>query len=315
MRIMVPMGYKRGQLRASSLSYSYDEWFSDVTYNGTTIIDIADDMNLWSAVSTVFEWNSKSSAYYARTFLEGKFGASTGQDPRTRPAGDPWDFQATLDYSTLPEKWWAFDGTVRQATGSGDLTYQMVIGETINCMCFTGLQDATSVNVTMTDGVTEVYNQTKTLTSTDFPGVQLSLAAFTDLPDYPDATIDITVAGTAPKLARVLWGYAIEIGFAKESLEVGYANYASYTDGVLSSNAPRANVSGVIVVPVENVEMVRELMASNGLVPIVAIGRDSGGNGTFAYGFTRSFEVSVRMGVHAICSFALSGVDEALQSS
>lgn len=183
-----------------------------------------------SAPAWVSGFNYPAGSLVRYAHIVYKNGAATNGTVPPPDSGTVW-------VAVYPTNTWSlFDAMTSKPTiGATNLSYTFRFGQTCGAVAAIGLEDVQRVTVTVTDPTAgEVYKKSmnvgRSITRSSWylwhygpreaTGI---LGYFTDLPDYPQATITVDIAGSAGmKITHLIagsvqeWGMCVELGAAIE---------------------------------------------------------------------------------------------------
>ena len=228
-----------------------------------------------------------------------------------------------LEYSPT-NRWAMFDQrTGTQTQQATSITFTIVPGSVVSSIAFINLS-AASVRIVMTDptdGV--VYDVTHSATVASLSGdwdsfffdyiTRKTDIVVQDLPTYPAATIDVTIAdaGTA-KVGVVALGRSIELGDAEYGASFGITDYSRKTADefggytiVQRAFAKRATFN--LAVPKTIVDSVAALLTELRSTPCVWVGHVDY-QGTIIYGFYKDFDIVIAYPTWNDCRLEIEGL-------
>lgn len=274
------------------------------------------DHPVWSAATT---YGLAARIIYERRIYESLQAGNLNKIP-----GAPTSVTWWLDVG--PTKRWAmFDDIVDTiSTASGSIAVTLAMGVVCNSVAvIAGIGN--EVRVRMLDGVTVVYDQTKTLDSTsiddwdDYFFATQVLAGellFSGLPRYLAASIEVTLTGTGMVSIGVLAiGTLHELGAVERGASAGITDYSrkeadefGATSLVQRSFARRSTQR--LLVPIRDMRRIQDLLARLRATPCVWIGA----NDTTLYsplvifGWFRDFQLDIEFIDFCFCSLEIEGL-------
>ena len=219
-----------------------------------------------------------------------------------------------------------FDGKVGTLTTSAgtnsSIVFQTDTTQLINGAAFLSL-DAATFALTMTDSVEGVvYSHSEDLIEDIDNWYQYFFYAYEqktdiildDLPTYPGATIDVTIAAPSGSVAvgEIVLGQIREIGTTQFGADAGIQDYSRKTtdaDGnyVIEERPFSKRASFDVQVDIESFDSVYRFLSSIRATPCVFIG-DSNRSSLIVYGFARSFNQILSNPVLTACSLSVEGL-------
>jgi hypothetical protein len=336
------LGYFRGLIVSSSVNDEahagvphYEEWNAATGYNTTTLVDIPDDLNLWDRENLKFNSRSpnnntiRSSTYVRpgndyviRYIQESAFGASTGEDPRVEDVGDPWSHDTSegwQGYASVsevgngddtPMRWRPFDGTNSQCESASPVSWVLDFDTQIDTLILMGLENVATVRVQY-----DSYDETQTLRSSDFPGVQIDRCVFDDLPNAPTANCTVTL--TAPsggncKISRFLWGKSLTLGQTGVDSDLSVASYPTLTDGAITGNTAFRGAQWTVGVERDHLRFVQAFMEAHLNAPLAIWGNPNSELNGLRYGLIREFRPPLTPASLLTCDLTIQDIDNLL---
>lgn len=232
---------------------------------------------------------------------------SASETPETEPVdgtGDPlWlDLGAT-------NRWAMFDGkSQNKSTDTTDIVVELVMGVNVNGLALFGLE-GDSVNVTMTNGLTEVYNQTVQLLDLSYlngsyynwfflKGDKLQQLVKLDLPPYAGATITVTVAGTGAAtraIGELVVGVKRELGDTTYGTSYEIKDFSTkerdtFGNAIIVERAFSSLIKYNVMVPRQLVNSTKKFLSQNRTSGLVWIG-DEDSPESIVYGFYNKWSI------------------------
>jgi hypothetical protein len=222
-------------------------------------------------------------------------------------------------------RWAMFDqktGTQTQWPGEVSAEFTLASGrvDTVGLINI----DAASVNITIMDGASEVYNEDHSLVSTDgitdwhayfFEEVtRKSDLVVTGLPNVlaPTITVSATAAGSTVSVGQCILGTARELGGTEYGASVGITDYSRTTQDdfgnwyfVRRGYSKRGRFTGGGDAGLT--DYVFNILASYRAVPVLVTGSDEY-TSTFLFGIFRDWSIALQYPSHSILDLEFQGI-------
>lgn len=288
---------------------------NDTTLTSTSVAETLTEYNAGTsyAVGNQVKRDATHHAY------ESLVGSNTGNTPEDSP--EEW-----LDLGPT-NPWAMFDGSnTTQTTASTEIEVVIEPGTRVNSVALIGI-DAASVTIVAMLGLTEVYNQTYDLTSSD--GVIDWYSYFyeeiirdtdltvTDIPSYAGLEITITITGATVACGTCVVGQSVGLGTSLYSPKVGMQDYSRAEEDDFGNVqlVQRAYAkTGQFNVWCDNsrIGYVGRLLADLRATPVVWIVTDETGAAfnplTTIYGWYRDWNIEIPYKDRSLCSLDIKGL-------
>jgi len=224
-------------------------------------------------------------------------------------------------------RWAMFDNMTTTATTDASPVIVSMQPGAINSVAIVGASGVATVNATLTDGTTEIYNQTKGLDGTVltdwyqyfFEPYDTSDTVFFDgIPSYLTGTLTITftAAGSAtPAVGALIMGTLYELGSAEYGASAGIVDYSvkstdDFGNTTLLQRSFSKKMSVRLFLPTANMRKVHTLLASIRSTPVVLAGPED--TTTYAplvvYGFYKDFSIDIAYASVVYCNLEIEGM-------
>lgn len=284
--------------------------------------DITQDMVTTSAVETASLWssgttyNASDTVYKGIRLYESVAGSNLNHDPESTTGY--W-----LDIGPI-NPMAMFDNVISTTTTDTD-----VLEVTID---FTGRVDsiylgnvsAATVNIVIMDGVTEVYNETVTMSSTsaieDWYGyffediVREEEVLFLDLPNVLDPSITLTFTDTGATVycGHLVAGTILEVGGTVYGASYGITDYSRKEQDQFGnwSITPRGfskRGSFRVFIENDNITNVFQTLSQYRATPVMVIG-SSIYSPTFIFGLLKDWSIEISYPSHSIATIEMEGL-------
>lgn len=183
--------------------------------------------------------------------------------------------------------------------------------------------DASSVNITVMDGVTEVYNVDYSMVSENGvidwfeyyfePVVRNTELAVTDLPNVQNPTIIITaIDGDDVSIGNCVVGLSTELGGTFYGASVGITDYSRKTSDdfgnfFITQRGFSRNGRFTVMVDKPNVDFVYNLLSQYRASPVVILGAE-GYTSTFIYGLLKDWRIEISYPYQSVLSIEIEGL-------
>ena len=246
--------------------------------------------------------------------------STTGDTPETSPT--KWlDLGAT-------NRWKMFDQKVgTKTTATTSMTYVFAVGQIVQAIGFMELSNVSSINVTVTDSVDgEVYNTTKLLpsiiTASNWwryffdPIQRRTVAYFTDLPSYRNASISITITGDSGAaigcgvcmIGRYYeFADAVRIGASMGIQDYSRKEVDDWGNYEIIERAFAKRANWDLWVDRSRMDLLFTTLASLRAKPALYIGGEIE-DATAVYGFTKDWGIVIEYPFYVQCSIDLEGL-------
>jgi len=199
--------------------------------------------------------------------------------------------------------------TILASNGSSSVQVTVAPGQIIDTVALMNV-DCTSISLIMTDPVSgEVYNETKIPSTTTYFN-----AVYSDLPNYPNATLEIIVRNSAGNVSigELIVGKARTIGVARYNVGVGIVDYSAkevdaFGNFSILERAFSKRMDVNFTMPVLTHAGILRLLEKYRSVPLVWIVSNLYST-TTAYGFYRDLKVSIPNSIIAEGSLSIEGL-------
>ena len=230
----------------------------------------------------------------------------TTDDPEVGVLADP----PTWVNVAPTNKWALFDAVnSTQSEISTQLIVEVTNGQTVNSVAGFGIEEATAINITVTDPMEgEVYNTDVDMVDNSAvadwyyyyfaPIVQVSEFALLDLPAYPAATVKMTVDGNDIKFGSFVLGNQLELGVANYGTSVQLLDFSrkeqdDFGNITVTKGRNSKLVDFDVTIPKEKVNYVFSVISSITTIPSVWIGDDGSNDPTLVYGYYRDYQNNI----------------------
>lgn len=280
-----------------------------------------DDYAEWAS-GTTYATGDKVIVLSTHRIYESLINSNIGNNPTTDD-GTKWlDIGAT-------NRWKAFDQKISDpVTGTTSIEYELTSAtEYTTAVALFGLEasEATIV-VTDTDGVGEVYNETKSLIDNSdvidwytyffSPITYKSEALFTDIPPYLGSDVQITVSGgtgEAIELGQIVLGTLQNLGLTTYGTTVGIEDFSrketdAFGNFIIVERAFSYLVDYDVRILTQTARRVQNLLATYRASPLVYIGNEDDSFGTIVYGFYRNFDINLETPSYSFASIEVEGL-------
>jgi len=280
-------------------SSTYPEYVAGTTYGSGDIVIMAADHLVYESLQA----------------------ANTGKTPGT-------DTEWWLEVSAT-NPWKPFDQKVgSQISRTGSIYYEILPGAVEGVALFN--ITATSINITLTDPTAgDVYNQTIDLIDTTvvfdwysyFFGEFLldKNVAVTDIPNYPNATLEITLLGDSDtdtvKCGEIIFGLVKYVGATQYAPNMEIIDYSKketddFGNFIITERAFTKRVTVDLVVKNPRITFVQNLFEENRAIPVVYIPTevDDLADPYLTYGFYNRFSLVTKYLSHSIISVEIIGL-------
>ncbi len=219
--------------------------------------------------------------------------------------------------------WAMFDNSSStRTTGVSPLTFTLRPG-VASAIAFNDVVGASSITVSMMDGVTEVFSSTVDMSDfaflTDwwdyfFGGIAPRTdAVITDMPPYSSASINVIVTGTGPVgVGNVSVGNVTDVAPAKYGAEVSVIDYSvKETDAFGQTNlverkySKRADVS--MLIENNRLDYIAQRLAAVRATPCVWFD-ESGFQSLILYGHIRDWRINISYPTKSDCTLSLESL-------
>jgi hypothetical protein len=274
------------------------------------------DATAWSSATAYVVGNT---AMYEHHVYECLVNHTNAQPDLNLTGATPkWlDLGATNAYKCLDDKW----GT--QTTDTTQIVIELTPGKVIDSMALLNLI-GTSVNITCTNGATEIYNRTIEL-QTDIgvydwytyflaPIVAQDDVVVKDLLPYGTQVITITLNGTGTvAIGGIVLGSYVFIGDLLASPSVSITDYSkkdvdAYGNVVVTQRAYSKRFTGRLVIPGVYSDQLAALLASIRATPVVWVGLGTTLSSLIVWGFYKDFEIELAYESISYCRITIEGI-------
>jgi len=279
----------------------------------------------WQLMGTIYAlWNSGT------TYAEGdiialasthkRYASVQAANTNNPPATDDGTWWLELGPTNL---WAMFDQkTGTQTQWFGEVQAVVDLTGRIDTIALLNLSGS-SVNITLSDGATDIYDEDFSLISTD--GISTLYAYFyeplgfirdlvvQDLPIDADleATVSVTSSGTV-KVGSMLFGFAVETGATVYGAQVGIKDYSRIEEDDFGNYAivqrgysKTADIT--VFVGRANHDFVYNLLADYRASPVLLIGAE-GFTSLIQYGLLKDWRVAITYVSHSILDLQFQGI-------
>lgn len=224
-------------------------------------------------------------------------------------------------------KWAMFDSKIStQTTRATPLTVVISPSTITNSLALLNMQ-ATSVVITITDGISgpEIYNRTVDLNDTAILDWYMYFfepydfrkdVVLTDIPPYSTAVITVSVVNTGATSAvgNLLLGNIIELGSTQYGAGVGIRDYSiketdEFGNTTFLVRAFSKRMQAQIFLDNSSLNYVMRALTNLRAVPAVWIGSESSElEPLIVYGFYRDFNIDIPYPNNSLCSIEIEGL-------
>ena len=272
----------------------------------------------YSAWSSVTAYTSASAPVTYNQSVYQAIANTTNNNPETDPAA------ATYWTRIEPmNKWAMFDTqTSTVSTRASNITVTVQPSGTADSVALFYVS-AAAVNVTVSDGVDEYYNEDFSLTDNSGiedwyfyffePIVRKTEFYVSGLPNLYNPEITVTTTGTGTvEIGHCVVGFSRDLGGTAYGAQVGFTDYSKIEVdalGVPESITPRAFVRSnrfTVWVEAARVDYVINLLASYRATPVAVIGA-SEYTSTFGFGLLKAGYMAISYPSHSVIDIELQG--------
>jgi hypothetical protein len=223
-----------------------------------------------------------------------------------------------------PSNAWAmFDNKVStQTEWAADMAFTVEPTSRVDTVALLNI-DAASVNITVMDGVTEVYNQDYNLNSTD--GIDSWFAYFfepierksdlvvTDIPNVlaPEITVTMSDSDTV-LIGHFVTGLSRELGGAQYGASVGIADYSRKTQDdfgnwqIVERGFSKRGRFDVMVDKV-NVDFTHKLLTQYRAEPVLIVGAEDY-TSTYIFGLLKDWSITISYPLNSLMTIEMEGL-------
>jgi hypothetical protein len=279
----------------------------------------------WQEMGTAYTiWNSGTAyaegAIVAVASTHKLYASVQGANTNHNPVGDDGTWWLEIGPTNL---WAMFDQkTGTQTQWFGEVRAVVNLVGRIDTIALLNLQGS-SVNITLSDGVVDIYDEDYSLVSTD--GISTLYAYFYEplgfirdlvVQDLPiDANLEASVSVTSSGIVKVgsmLFGFGIETGATVYGAQVGIKDYSRIEEDDFGNYAivqRGYSKTADITVFVEraNHDFVYNLLADYRASPVLLIGAD-GFTSLVQYGLLKDWRVAITYVSHSILDLQFQGI-------
>jgi len=223
-----------------------------------------------------------------------------------------------------PSNAWAmFDNKVStQTEWASPLDFTIAATGRIDTVALLNI-DAASANITVMDGITEIYNQDFSLNSTD--GIDSWFAYFfepierksdlvvTDIPNALDPDVTVTLTATDNVLiGHFIPGLSRELGGTQYGAGIGIADYSRKTQDdfgnwqIVERGFSKRGRFDVMVESV-NVDFVHRLLSQYRATPVLIVGADDY-TSTYIFGLLKDWNIQISYPLNSLMTIEMEGL-------
>ena len=299
--VVQPIGITDAMLISTDVPENdYSAWSSGTTYTVSERVIVASTHKVYESVQ----------------------GSNINNDPLTSPT---WWIEVSPT-----NRWKVFDlsngsKTVTSGTTPPKISYSIKPGQAVTALAVLGVENSTSLQITMTDPVYgQVYNKTVSFSPVQpastwwswffgqraTPTQEIAL----DLPTYPNATVSIVLSGGAAlAVGAILMGQQMRFGLGiSQGARVGIQDYSrketnEFGDTVLVQRSFARRASFDMIIEKAEVDPFQNFLAAVRAVPCLWIGSNDY-ESTVVFGFYKNFDILISYPNHADCELELEGL-------
>jgi hypothetical protein len=220
-------------------------------------------------------------------------------------------------------KWAMFDAKVStQTTWASPLEFTIDATGRVDTVALLNI-DAASANITVMDGVTEAYNETYSLTSTDGitswfayffePIERVSDLVVTDIPNVLDPSITVTMTDSDDVvIGHFVCGLSRELGGAQYGASVGIADYSRKVQDdfgnwsiVERGFSKRGRFD--VWMEREQVDPIHRLLSQYRATPVLLVGAEDY-TSTYIFGLLKDWNITISYPSHSVMQIEMEGL-------
>lgn len=296
MKLIKPVTYQESHLISSNATEPYAAWSSTTSYAQDAIVD------------------------YTTHFYRSLVNSNLNNRPDISPTS--WQDIGPDNTHAL------FDNQVStQTISASPLIVTVAPAVATNSLAFLNLENATSLSVTITDGIAGPNIYSKTIGLDDTPMIDWYMYFFepydlktdvvlTDIPPYISSRITMNLSGSGTlKIGNFVYGNVYEIGGTQYGVTSGIRDFSvkqtdDFGNTTFVQRAYSKRMEAEVFVQNNQLNVITRLLTSVRAIPCVWIGSDDNqySSTLVQFGFYKDFNITINYPSYSLCSLQIEGL-------